>query len=78
MARKPVIRTNTSIKGNLWFVGKYEKRKIGGKQRSVPVSSIAVVKERSGRDSVDSLRNLKIFPTKAKAIASAKRTLLKK
>jgi len=76
--RKPVIKTKTGIKGHLWWVQKYEKRKIRGKHKSVPVVSIDVTKERMGRYSVDTSRNLKIFPTKAKAISSAKRTILRR
>ena len=73
-----VIKTTTSVKGNSWFVQKFEKRKINGKIRSVPVQSIGVQKTSSGNYVSDSLVNMKIFPTRAKAIASAKRAISKR
>ena len=73
-----VIKVVTSSKGNSWFVQKMEKRKINGRLRVVPVESIGVQKTSSGNYVSDSLVNMKIFPTRAKAIASAKRAISKR
>ena len=72
------IKVITSSRGNSWFVQKMEKRKINGKLRVVPVESIGVQKTGQGNYVSDSLVDMKIFPTRAKAIASAKRAISKR